>query len=66
MHEQAASMQRLVDDLLTLSALESEQNALADERFAIVPLLLAASPPTRKALSQGQHACRSTSATRRW
>ena len=25
-------MQRLVDDLLTLSALESEQNALADER----------------------------------
>ena len=28
MHEQAKSMQRLVDDLLTLSALESEQNAL--------------------------------------
>ena len=27
-------MQRLVADLLTLSALESEQNPLADERFA--------------------------------
>ncbi len=32
MREQAASMQRLVEDLLTLSALESEQNPLADER----------------------------------
>ena len=37
MQEQAASMQRLVEDLLTLSALESEQNALTDESFAIVP-----------------------------
>ena len=40
MHEQAASMQRLVEDLLTLSALESEHNPLTDEPFAIVPLLL--------------------------
>jgi two-component system phosphate regulon sensor histidine kinase PhoR len=33
-------MQRLVEDLLTLSALESEQNPLVDEKFAIVPLML--------------------------
>ena len=59
-------MQRLVEDLLTLSALESEQNPLTDEPFAIVPLLLAACRPTRRALSQGQHASRrSTSATPR-
>ena len=54
MQEQAASMQRLVEDLLTLSALESEQNQLADERFAIVPLLLHISADA-KGLSQGQH-----------
>ncbi len=54
MQEQAASMQRLVEDLLTLSALESEQNALTDERFAIVPLLLHISADA-KGLSQGQH-----------
>src|SRR5438045_5395400 len=35
MHEQASSMQRLVEDLLTLSALESEHNALPDDSFAI-------------------------------
>ena len=33
-------MQRLVDDLLTLSALESEQSPLQEAEFAIVPLLL--------------------------
>ena len=38
MQEQSASMQRLVEDLLTLSALESEQNPVTDEPFAIVPL----------------------------
>ena len=54
MQDQARNMQRLVADLLTLSALESEQNAVADERFAIVPLMLALSSDA-KALSKGQH-----------
>lgn len=55
MREQADSMKRLVQDLLTLSALESEQNPLPDEPFAIVPLLLQVSADA-KGLSQGQHA----------
>jgi two-component system phosphate regulon sensor histidine kinase PhoR len=54
MREQARNMQRLVDDLLTLSSLESEQNPLADAPFAIVPLLLALSADA-KALSAGRH-----------
>ena len=54
MQEQSKSMQRLVEDLLTLSALESEQNPLADEAFAIVPLLLQVSADA-KGLSHGQH-----------
>jgi two-component system phosphate regulon sensor histidine kinase PhoR len=54
MHEQARNMQRLVADLLTLSSLESEHNALAEERFAVVPLLLALSSDA-KALSRGEH-----------
>jgi two-component system phosphate regulon sensor histidine kinase PhoR len=54
MREQAASMKRLVEDLLTLSALESEQNTLTDESFAIVPLLLHLSADA-KGLSKGQH-----------
>ena len=54
MEEQARNMQRLVADLLTLSALESEQNPVADERFAIVPLMLALSSDA-KGLSKGQH-----------
>jgi two-component system phosphate regulon sensor histidine kinase PhoR len=54
MHEQARNMQRLVADLLTLSSLESEQNALVEERFAIVPLLLSVSSDA-KALSRGEH-----------
>ena len=54
MQEQARSMQRLVEDLLTLSALESEQNPLVDEPFAIVPLMLHLSSDA-KGLSQGQH-----------
>lgn len=54
MQEQAKSMQRLVEDLLTLSALESEQNLLSDDQFAIVPLLLHISADA-KGLSQGQH-----------
>ena len=52
--DQARSMQRLVDDLLTLSALESEQNPVVDASFAIVPLLLELSADA-KGLSQGQH-----------
>jgi two-component system phosphate regulon sensor histidine kinase PhoR len=55
MQEQSGSMQRLVEDLLTLSALESEQNPLADDRFAIIPLLLQVSADA-KGLAQGQHA----------
>ena len=54
MAEQARSMQRLVDDLLTLSALESEQNAARRPTFAIVPLLLDVSADA-KALSAGRH-----------
>ncbi|MGE5089301.1 MAG: phosphate regulon sensor histidine kinase PhoR [Candidatus Levyibacteriota bacterium] len=54
MQEQARNMQRLVADLLTLSALESEHNPLAEERFAIAPLLLEVSADA-KALSRGQH-----------
>jgi len=54
MHEQAKNMQRLVADLLTLSALESEQNPLHEESFAVVPLLLALSADA-KGLSKGAH-----------
>jgi two-component system phosphate regulon sensor histidine kinase PhoR len=54
MQEQARNMQRLVADLLTLSSLESEQNSLIEERFAIVPLLLSLSSDA-KVLSKGQH-----------
>jgi two-component system phosphate regulon sensor histidine kinase PhoR len=39
MQEQAKNMQRLVDDLLTLSALESEDSAQTEARFAVAPLL---------------------------
>ena len=55
MAEQAKSMQRLVDDLLTLSALESDQNALAETEIDVVPLLLEVSADA-KALSAGRHA----------
>jgi two-component system phosphate regulon sensor histidine kinase PhoR len=54
MADQAKSMQRLVDDLLTLSALESDQNALAESEFDIVALLLQVSADA-KALSAGRH-----------
>jgi two-component system phosphate regulon sensor histidine kinase PhoR len=54
MQEQAKSMQRLVDDLLTLSALESEQNALQETVFPVAPLLLERAADAR-ALSAGQH-----------
>ena len=55
MQEQARNMQRLVSDLLTLSALESEHGATADERFAVLPLVLELSAEA-KALSGGRHA----------
>jgi two-component system phosphate regulon sensor histidine kinase PhoR len=54
MAEQAQNMQRLVDDLLTLSALESEASVLQETGFAIVPLLLQVSADA-KALSAGRH-----------
>jgi two-component system phosphate regulon sensor histidine kinase PhoR len=54
MGDQAQSMQRLVDDLLTLSTLESEESPLREGEFAIVPLLLALSADA-KALSAGRH-----------
>jgi two-component system phosphate regulon sensor histidine kinase PhoR len=54
MAEQAQNMQRLVDDLLTLSALESEHSALQEAEFAMVPLLLQVSADA-KALSGGRH-----------
>ncbi|TMG94539.1 MAG: phosphate regulon sensor histidine kinase PhoR [Betaproteobacteria bacterium] len=54
MREQANGMQRLVEDLLTLSALESEQSPVNESEFAIVPLLLAVSSDA-KALSGGRH-----------
>ena len=53
MREQANSMQRLVEDLLRLSALESEQ-LVNEGEFAVVPLLLAVSSDA-KALSGGRH-----------
>ncbi|HEV2041896.1 MAG TPA: phosphate regulon sensor histidine kinase PhoR [Casimicrobiaceae bacterium] len=53
MREQSNSMQRLVEDLLTLSALESEQ-LVNEGEFAVVPLLLAVSSDA-KALSGGRH-----------
>ena len=54
MQEQSRNMQRLVDDLLTLSALESEQNPAHDAAFAVVPLMLELSADA-KALSRGEH-----------
>jgi two-component system phosphate regulon sensor histidine kinase PhoR len=55
MAEQARNMQRLVDDLLALSALESEQNPLAEAAFD-VGLLLREVSADAKALSAGRHA----------
>jgi two-component system phosphate regulon sensor histidine kinase PhoR len=54
MHEQARNMQRLVGDLLTLSSLEGEHQPLAEDRFAVLPLLLEVSQDA-KALSGGRH-----------
>ena len=55
MREQTANMRRLVDDLLTLSALESDQGARPETRFPVVALLLEVSADA-KALSGHRHA----------
>ena len=65
MAEQAKSMQRLVDDLLTLSALESDQDAPAEAEFDVVPLLLRLSADA-KALSDRRHAVTLDSASPPW
>ncbi len=52
--EQARNMQRLVDDLLTLSSLESEQNPPPDIVFPIAPLVAELCAQAR-ALSGGRH-----------
>jgi len=54
MADQAKSMQRLVDDLLTLSALESEGSPLRETEFAVVPLLRALLADA-ESLSGGKH-----------
>ena len=54
MREQAGSMQRLVDDLLTLSALESEQSPPVEATFPLAPLLLERAADARS-LSGGEH-----------
>jgi two-component system phosphate regulon sensor histidine kinase PhoR len=54
MDEQAKNMQGLVADLLTLSALESEQNPVHEEPFAIESLLRSLLADA-KGLSKGQH-----------
>ena len=65
MHEQARNMQRLVADLLTLSALESEQNALADERVRDRAAAARAVERREGAVAADSTRSRSTSATRR-
>lgn len=55
MAEQARNMQRLVADLLTLSALESDDHPLVDEPFDVAPLIRSAAEEAR-ALSRGRHA----------
>jgi two-component system phosphate regulon sensor histidine kinase PhoR len=54
MQEQSRNMQRLVDDLLALSALESEQNPPVDAAFPVAPLLGEICAQAR-ALSAGRH-----------
>jgi two-component system phosphate regulon sensor histidine kinase PhoR len=54
MHEQAQRMHRLVEDLLTLSRLESSESALADEVVDVRQLVREVADEAR-ALSQGRH-----------
>ena len=65
MQEQARNMQRLVVDLLTLSALESEHNPLVEERFAIVAADGRAVGGGEGAVARAARRWSSTSATRR-
>ncbi len=66
MAEQAKSMQRLVDDLLTLSALESEQNARRRKRVRRACRCCSRSRPTRRRCRAAGTRSRSTSASPRW
>jgi len=57
MQEQAARMQRIIEDLLTLSALDSAPPAAADKRVAVAPLLHRLKADA-EALSNGKHTIR--------
>jgi two-component system, OmpR family, phosphate regulon sensor histidine kinase PhoR len=57
MQEQAARMQRIIEDLLTLSALDSAPPATADRRVPIQPLLQRLREDA-EALSMGKHIIR--------
>ena len=57
MQEQAARMQRIIDDLLTLSALDSAPPASGDLRIAVRPLLQRLGADAT-ALSAGRHVIR--------
>jgi two-component system phosphate regulon sensor histidine kinase PhoR len=54
MREQTGNMRRLVDDLLTLSALESEQGTRTEATFAVLPLVAEVLAEAR-ALSGSRH-----------
>jgi two-component system phosphate regulon sensor histidine kinase PhoR len=57
MQEQASRMQRIIDDLLTLSALDSAPAASTDKRIAVRPLLERLKADA-EALSGGRHEIR--------
>jgi two-component system phosphate regulon sensor histidine kinase PhoR len=57
MQEQAARMQRIIEDLLTLSALDSAPPALGDKRIAVRPML-GRLKTDADALSAGRHTIR--------
>ena len=57
MQEQAARMQRIIEDLLTLSALDSAPPATAEKQVAVAPLL-ARLKADADALSRGRHTVR--------
>jgi two-component system phosphate regulon sensor histidine kinase PhoR len=57
MQDQAARMQRIIEDLLTLSALDAAPPAAADRQIAVPPLLLRLKADA-EALSSGKHTIR--------
>ncbi|HTG97224.1 MAG TPA: phosphate regulon sensor histidine kinase PhoR [Burkholderiales bacterium] len=57
MQEQASRMQRIIEDLLTLSSLDSAPPATADKRIAVAPLLQRLKADA-EALSSGKHTIR--------